>query len=463
LWVGLTILSLGIAFAYSRAISLIWLVGTLTFILLAWRSAASRQNLLAYAVLAFVAYAMAVALVPEVGARVTGGGDLATTLDVRRVMIESALAIWRDYPVLGAGIGTFRVLYPTYRSLADQVTAGNTPHNDYVLALAEGGPLLLAFYLVMFAAVAWRGVRVALRLLRGGAPVALSEAAIAIACGAIFAHAFVNFVMITLSLQLLLGCLVGLLFSHGMVAREDAGAPPVPRRTRQAVVGLSIVALLIPFRALAQDAMAYSVVIGQPGMPFAATITKKGKRYLAFLSWLDAVGPVRGLPAFGAASYYDSLANRTTGAARSRYTALAEEHYAMSIERLPINHRAYLAWAQLALRSGQRDLDKAATLSRIASSIDPADVVVYETRVRIELQRRRPEAAYRILRDEFFPWSYYGASTRALVAEKLLLQLRRWSLEYGDGPPVADIDARLYRAQRIIEAVRTERALGWRE
>jgi hypothetical protein len=269
--------------------------------------------------------------------------------------------------------------------------------------------------------------------------------------------------MITLSLQLLLGCLVGLLFSHGMVAREDAGAPPVPRRTRQAVVGLSIVALLIPFRALAQDAMAYSVVIGQPGMPFAATITKKGKRYLAFLSWLDAVGPVRGLPAFGAASYYDSLANRTTGAARSRYTALAEEHYAMSIERLPINHRAYLAWAQLALRSGQRDLDKAATLSRIASSIDPADVVVYETRVRIELQRRRPEAAYRILRDEFFPWSYYGASTRALVAEKLLLQLRRWSLEYGDGPPVADIDARLYRAQRIIEAVRTERALGWRE
>ncbi len=490
LWVGLTLLSLGIVFAYSRAISLLWLVGTLAFVVLAWRTSAARSNLAGYLALGVVCYVLSVALLPETGARVTGGGDLPTTLDVRGAMLDAAIAMWRDHPLLGAGIGTFRVLYPAYRQLGDQVTAGNTPHNDYVLALSEGGPLLLAFYLVLLAAIAWRGLVAARALLvRRAAPGAaatvreaqdtdnhgmLAMAAIAIACGSIMVHASVNFVAITLSLQFLFGCLVGLLFSYGVSPRAayeaspderapTAAEPALSTRLRFLVAAGALALVLVPLRVLAQDAMAYAVILGQQGMPFAETIRGNGQRYLAFLGWIDKHGPRRGLPSYGAATYYEKLADRAADDARVRFGLLAQESYATSIEKLPINHRAYLAWAQLSLRPEQRDLDKAATLARIASSIDPTDVLVYETRVRIELLRDRPEVAYAILRDEFFPWSYYGASTRAGVAEELLLKLRRWSETYGKGPALAEIDARLYRAQRVIEAVNTERALGWRE
>jgi hypothetical protein len=443
---------------------------------IAWRAGAARTNLAGYVVLGFACYALSVLLLPETGARVTGGGDLSTTLDVRGAMLDSALAMWRDHPLLGAGIGTFRVLYPNYRGLGDQVTAGNTPHNDYVLALSEGGPLLLLFYLLLLAAIAWRGLAAArLLLARRGDSGTLASAALAIAGGSIMVHASVNFVAITLSLQFLFGCIVGLLFAASVVPRaapvqEGAevdvpapGTPPSTLRLRLFVAAAALALVLVPLRVLGQDAMAYAVILGQQGMPFAETIRSNGKRYLAFLGWMDEHGPRRGLPSYGAATYYEKLADRASGEQQVRLGLMAQEKYAAAIERLPINHRAYLAWAQLALRPWQRDLDKAATLARIASSIDPTDALVYETRVRIEMLRGRPEDAYRILRDEFFPWSYYGASTRALVAEKLLLQLRRWSVEYGKGPPLDDIDARLYRAQRVIEAVRIERALGWRE
>ena len=477
LWVGLTLLSLGVAFAYSRAISLLWLAGTLVFVVIAWRAGAARVNLAGYVVLGLACYALAVLLLPETGARVTGGGDLSTTLDVRGAMMDSALAMWRDHPLLGAGIGTFRVLYPSYRGLGDQVTAGNTPHNDYVLALSEGGPLLLLFYLLLLAAIAWRGLAAArLLLTRRGDAATLSSAALAIAGGSIMVHASVNFVAITLSLQFLFGCIVGLLFAGSVVPRAatlpagDEGGAYVPAtgamsgpRLRLFVAAAALALVLVPLRVLGQDAMAYAVILGQQGMPFAESIRSNGKRYLAFLDWMDEHGPRRGLPSYGAATYYEKLADRASGEQQVRFGLMAQEKYGAAIERLPINHRAYLAWAQLALRPWQRDLDKAATLARIASTIDPTDALVYETRVRVEMLRGRPEAAYRILRDEFFPWSYYGASTRALVAEKLLLQLRRWSVEYGKGPPLEDIDARLYRAQRVIEAVRIERALGWRE
>lgn len=477
LWVGLTLLSLGVALAYSRAISLIWLIGTLGFVVLAWGARPARANLVAYAAVGVVCFLLAVALVPETGARVTGDGDLPTTLDVRRAMFDSALAMWRDHPLLGMGIGTFRMFYPAYRDLGDQVTAGNTPHNDYVLALSEGGPLLLAFYLVLLLAIAWRGLAAARVLLRGGADDGmLASAALAIAGGSIMVHASVNFVAIALSLQFLLGCIVGLLFACSVAPQasfardgETGELPPthaassITPRQRLLVAAVALTLVLGPLRVLGQDAVTYAVILGQQGIPFAELFRANGQRYVAFLEWMDANSSRRGLPSYGAATYYEKRADLASGDLQQRFGLMAQEKYAVAIERLPTNHRAYLAWAQLSTRPWQRDLDKAATLARIASSIDPTDALVYETRVRIELLRDRPEAAYRILRDEFFPWSYYGASTRALVAEKLLLQLRRWSLEYGKGPPLEDIDARLYRAQRVIEAVRFERALGWRQ
>lgn len=64
-------------------------------------------------------------------------------LTERRELALSALAIYRDQPWYGSGTGTFKALYPAYRSKLDRSTGGNLVHNDYIQFLMEGGPLLL--------------------------------------------------------------------------------------------------------------------------------------------------------------------------------------------------------------------------------------------------------------------------------------------------------------------------------
>ena len=474
-WIGFTLLTFALFCAFSRAISLIWLIGVLGFTALAWRSNSGRGNLLAYIGLGACCYLLAISLAPGLGARVTGTGDLQTTLDVRQAMWQSTINMWHDHPLLGAGIGTFRILYPSYRLVADQVTAGNSPHNDYLLGLAEGGPLLLALYLFLAAAVVWRGLSLARQLIAGSTAREhvqrlLSNAGLALAAGALLTHAFVNFVTITLSLQFLLGCIVGLLFALPFDKREQPASPSVddvsaavPRRTQRLTVVLALVALLLPFRVLTQDAMAYAVILEQKGMPFARTIGADGALYLKFAEQLDAMGPVRGLPAFGVATYFEGLANRAKGEQQKELARRAGYFYALAIERLPLNHRAYLAWAGLSMQPWALDLDRAAELSRLAAAIDPTDIRVYSYAAQIELRRGNERAAYDILRKGFFPWAFLGASTRANDAEQLLLQLRTWSVRYGAGPSLAEIDARLARAHRVQEAVRFEKVLGWRE
>ena len=473
-WIGLTLLTLALFCAFSRAMSLIWLAGVLGFTALAWRSRVGRGNLLAYIGLGVVCYLLSISLAPDLGARVTGTGDLQMTLDVRQAMWQSTMNMWRDHPLLGAGIGTFRILYPSYRSVADQVTAGNSPHNDYLLGLAEGGPLLLALYLFLAGAVVWRGLSLARQLLAGSTDREdvqrlLANAALALAAGALLTHALVNFVTITLSLQFLLGCIVGLLFATPRAnGNRDFGSggdevrAAVPERVHALAVVLVIVALLLPLRVLTQDALAYAVFLEQKGMPYARAIGRDGALYLKFAEQLDAMGPRRGLPAFGVATYFEGLANRAQGEQQKEFARRAGYFYALAIERLPLNHRAYLAWAGLCMQPWALDLDKAAELSRLAALIDPTDIRVYSYAAQIELRRGNERAAYDILRKGFFPWAFLGASTRANDTEQLLLQLRTWTVKYGNGPSLAAIDARLARAHRVQEAVRIETALGWR-
>ena len=53
--------------------------------------------------------------------------------------------------------------------------------------------------------------------------------------------------------------------------------------------------------------MAYAVILEQKGMPYARTIARSGALYLKFAEQLDAMGPRRGLPAFGVATYFEGL------------------------------------------------------------------------------------------------------------------------------------------------------------
>jgi len=66
------------------------------------------------------------------------------TLQNRWDYWQAAVRMWFDFPLLGSGLGTFAILYPSYKNLGAQ-DAQHT-HNDYLQVLVESG--LFAFLLL---------------------------------------------------------------------------------------------------------------------------------------------------------------------------------------------------------------------------------------------------------------------------------------------------------------------------
>jgi O-antigen ligase len=105
-------------------------------------AAAATRRRIARSLLVFVAAIVIVAgvaayLGPE---RTSIGRLIPSSADIqgRRAGIEIALAIWRRFPLLGSGLGTFIDLAPTLQP-REYSTVFNHAHNDYVEVLATTG------------------------------------------------------------------------------------------------------------------------------------------------------------------------------------------------------------------------------------------------------------------------------------------------------------------------------------
>jgi O-antigen ligase len=92
--------------------------------------------------------------------------------------VQSSIAMFRDRPWMGFGLGTWSIAYPGY-ALFDDGSFVNQAHNDWLQWAVEGGlPLLL----IMLAIAAWT-IRPALRTLWG------------IGICAVFLHCLVDYPM----------------------------------------------------------------------------------------------------------------------------------------------------------------------------------------------------------------------------------------------------------------------------
>ncbi len=73
--------------------------------------------------------------------------------NARGVVWNDTLNLVKDFPVFGTGFGTFRFVFPKYKTLLGQIV-WRSPHNDYLMVLAEGGIVsLLAFLWMVFNAL----------------------------------------------------------------------------------------------------------------------------------------------------------------------------------------------------------------------------------------------------------------------------------------------------------------------
>jgi O-antigen ligase len=145
----------------SRAGTLLATLEVLVVLALALRGRLIPRRRLAVATIAILASAV-------VFSAVVGGRILLDRLQQpdpfiqRREMLQSALAMARERPWMGFGLGSFQEVYPAYATF-DIGLVVNHAHNDWAEWLAEGG---VPFLLLLASAAVW-AVRPAFRSIWG--------------------------------------------------------------------------------------------------------------------------------------------------------------------------------------------------------------------------------------------------------------------------------------------------------
>lgn len=142
----------------------VWLAAAILSAGIASASRAGALLLVAEMLTVFVMRPDSRKLMPRFGAAavvlvlIAGAGQLRTRIFVpdpmryRREMAESALAMIRDRPLTGFGLGTFSTVYPQY-AMFDAGATVDHAHNDWLEWTSEGGVGFAAAWCVIAAAV----------------------------------------------------------------------------------------------------------------------------------------------------------------------------------------------------------------------------------------------------------------------------------------------------------------------
>ncbi|MEE9255281.1 MAG: O-antigen ligase family protein [Pseudomonadales bacterium] len=389
----LAVLVLGLFASVSRVGIGIWFLGTSAALIGAWRWGWPKR---AFAISGASAFAGLVLMYLSSGTtteRFVSGASYAAGIDLRLAMANSSFAIFLDHPWTGAGLQTFRLLYPQYRSLTDQTTAGNFVHNDYLQFLQDGGIVLLAFLLVL---VGWVAICFWRRLRTTTAGDATSEDWLALGAlagsGTLFVHALANFSIYVLAISMLLGALLALGFSRS----SRSSLLPVP--SGYVSVALLCAAMIGGWFYLAVDAYAYVLLQQQPGMAFVEW-PEDSEQVQLMADRLDALNSNRGLPVY-------ALATVAAADARSQDPGLvrqANDYFEDAIARDPLNPRVYVDYAVFSKSQGRSA--RAESILVDALEVDPTDLPAHISLTNLYLAQGRREEAYRHFRERIWPWT----------------------------------------------------------
>lgn len=84
--------------------------------------------------------------------------------DIRKIVWEGALSIWKAYPLFGSGVETFAYTYYNYRPKEHNLTSEwdllySKAHNEYLNFLSTTGGVGLTTYLLLIAAFLWQFIK----------------------------------------------------------------------------------------------------------------------------------------------------------------------------------------------------------------------------------------------------------------------------------------------------------------
>jgi len=227
---------------------------------------AYRTALRRFGAMIFVAVLLGVVFVgpqgrEQIDARLQETIQSDSGLGERLDLTAQTLAMVRDYPLVGVGLGCWPELFPHYRLPPWTAMMYREAHNDYAQLLSETG-------VPGFVLVGWFFIVIGRRLYGAFAKNSvLVSPALAALCGALAAmafHEFFDFSLHTPANALLFTVILGLATRTAMRASSSENAPARPTNSRVAPLCVSALAVILIGCAWRQETIPYPYNVSTP-------------------------------------------------------------------------------------------------------------------------------------------------------------------------------------------------------
>lgn len=248
----------------------------------------------------------------------------------RLAMWSSAWSIYTDHPVLGSGLATFKSLYQAYRSEGDLFTRGNFAHNDYLEMLAEGGPVSLAFYLMLVAYLLyWLWFYLRRLLLRKNHTCAMEAIVLILAMGTALTHALMSFVFHQIGVFMMMAVLFSRLVylnRHRRIATISVNHPGLMKPALPMATAFVWMLLLM-------DTFTYGLVFKQKGIPYMESIRNDAQLHLRLMKVFKVVRSGNSINHMDLARIYQaSIELQKTQQIRETLTLMSAYEFEQAIE-----------------------------------------------------------------------------------------------------------------------------------
>ena len=260
------------------------------------------------------------------------------TVDVSQHGWTQRFAMWRgtveiakDNPFFGAGPGTFVVQYPAHREPGDLRTLGYFAHNDYLQFLAEGGPILLLFLLLLVGWLGLRLVKVSFEVARGD-EARVESLVLIVAIGTVLLHSLMNFSLYQIQIQMLAGLLLARL-----ITLEGRAIPISLNPVTKNVTQISSVAIIFSLIVVAVlDSLSFELVYEREPRAEILDIRQDPGNYFDTVSFLASVRSGNSTNRLALATLYrSSFDQQVDQRARESLALVAAMEYKAAFELNP--------------------------------------------------------------------------------------------------------------------------------
>jgi O-antigen ligase len=394
-----------------------------------WRGVLAQAGVSGLAVV--VAFAVTTLADAPVKGLEFGGG-----MSVRQELIRSALAMFGQHP-FGVGVFCFPLLYPSYRSILEQDSAGVFVHNDYVQFLVEGGAPLLVLLLLFVGAVLRRA-----RMLVQMSPrdAVFVDVGFAMALLAVCAHALVNFTFYCLPLSVLVGLLGARLFSEPVATL--AVSAPIQRLSRFVSIGIAMGWIIWLY--LVVDVATAGVFQNQSSLGLVASITGDERRMLEYSRIAQRINGNRGLPVIGEAILLHRAVRSEPDSEYLREQAYLAFHRALAAD--PWNALSYLRFSQFLDEfppaGGRLPGESTEELMLFAIGLDPFFVPGIDRLLQYYAATSQGSKGYALLRNVVYPWMERLRRSDPNASDRYFDRLEAYAAAAGDSAFVTELKER---------------------